>query len=359
MTSALEAVVRLGAGLLTAFSLSCAADPTTGARDGGPVDDASAPPNMADGAAEGSGCAAASDASSPDASACPGVATDFPVSEICVGGLTFQVRVAGPASGEAVLLLHGFPEGSYEWRFQMRALTAAGYRVIAPDQRGYSPEARPPATSDYALANLLTDALGLVDALGVNRFHVVGHDWGAAVAWGLALVAPQRVITLTSVSIPAPGALSRVLADMSSCQYQASSYFDTFVAPNSEDAFLQNDGAMLRLVYAGLSSDAQCVYVSALNHKEALHAAFNWYRANVANRQVVGAVDTHVTAPTMLIWGDQDAFICNAGVDITSQFVDGPYRLAVLQGVNHWVPELAPDQMNALLLEQLGSIRDR
>jgi pimeloyl-ACP methyl ester carboxylesterase len=282
---------------------------------------------------------------------------------VAAGTLTFDVRLAGPESGEAVLLLHGFPETSYEWRYQMQALADAGFRVIAPDQRGYSPGARPDTTGDYALLQLIDDALGLVDALGVQRFHVVGHDWGAAVAWGAALVAPDRVISLTSVSIPAPGALSMLLADPTSCQYSDFAYYDTFVMPDSQDLFLQNGAQLLRATYAELSPYAEREYMNALDSEDAMGAAMNWYRANVMNRQIVGAVATPVTVPTMLVWGDQDPVICRAGIDLTAQFVAAPYRLEVIPGADHWVPEVAADRLSQLLLEQLGhlgpSTRDR
>jgi pimeloyl-ACP methyl ester carboxylesterase len=237
----------------------------------------------------------------------------------------------------------------------MRALVAAGYRVIAPDQRGYSPGARPPNPGDYSIPNLVFDAVGILGALGVDRFHVVGHDWGAAVAWGLALLVPGRVESLTSISIPAPGALYKVLADHTSCQYSDSAYFDTFTAPNSEDFFLAGGGLVLRFMYSELPPDAQCEYFSALDSKPALSAAFDWYRANVSNRQLTLPIGAHVTVPTMVIWGDKDPFICEAGIDISGQFVDAPYRLEVLHGIDHWVPELAANQVNALLLEHVGS----
>jgi pimeloyl-ACP methyl ester carboxylesterase len=277
--------------------------------------------------------------------------------DVPAAGFTFKVRLAGPKDGEPVVLLHGFPETSYEWRYQMKTLAAAGYRVIAPDQRGYSPGARPEAVSAYALPLLVVDVLSLTTALGADRFHVVGHDWGAAVAWGVALFAPQRVLSLTSVSIPHPGALERQLADPTSCQHAASSYFDSFAAPGSEDLFLINDAWLLRAAYAGLSTDAIEAYLGVLRSKVALGAALNWYRANVSHREIVGAVDLPATVPTLLVWGDQDPYICREGIDGTASFVRAPYRLEVLAGVGHFVPELAPDRVGALLLEHLRSIQ--
>ncbi len=289
-----------------------------------------------------------------DTPTCAAAGIDYPVTKVTVGDMTFDVRIAGPASGEPVLLLHGFPETSYEWRYQMQALAAAGYRVIAPDQRGYSAGARPTETSDYALTAMISDALGILGKLGVDRFHVVGHDWGAAVAWGLALVAPARVVTLTSVSIPAPGALATELADTSSCQYSDFAYYDLFVMPGSQDLFLQNGAQLLRATYAELSPYAEREYMNSLDSEDAMNAVMNWYRANVRNRQVVGAVTTPVTVPTMVVWGDKDDRVCRATIDLTAQYVAAPYRLEVVAGADHWVPEGAADRLSELLLEHLG-----
>jgi pimeloyl-ACP methyl ester carboxylesterase len=280
--------------------------------------------------------------------------SEFPLTKLDANGFTFDVRLAGPEGGQLVLLLHGFPETSYEWRHQMRALVAAGYRVLAPDQRGYSPDARPTATDDYVILNLITDAVKMVDALGVDRFHVVGHDWGAGVAWGVGIVAAARVITLTAISVPHPAAFNAVLADPSSCQYTASAYFDVFSQPNSEDAFLADDASALRATYSEFPPDASTEYLRVLNSKPALSAALNWYRANVANRTLKTAVTTHVTVPTLMIWSDADPFLCKDGADLTQGYVDAPYDFEIIPGVDHWVPELGADSVTALLLKHFA-----
>ena len=161
------------------------------------------------------------------------------------GGMTFDVRVAGPADGEVVILLHGFPETSYEWRSQLVALAAAGYRALAPDQRGYSPGARPTAVDQYTVTALAGDVVGIADAAGAKRFHLVGHDWGAGVGWGVAGLRPDRVLSYASLSVPHPDAFKQALADPSSCQHQDSSYFDCFVMPDAVNDFLANGDAQL------------------------------------------------------------------------------------------------------------------
>lgn len=279
--------------------------------------------------------------------------------QITVGEFTFDVRTAGPADGEVVLLLHGFPQSSHEWRHQMETLAAAGFRAVAPDQRGYSPGARPPAVEDYALPLLVQDVVGLADALGAERFHVVGHDWGAAVAWAVAVAVPERVITANPVSVPHLDAFTAVLSDPTSCQPEASAYFNVFVQPDSEDGFLANDYAQLRAVYAELDAGAVAEYIRVLGTKPALGAALNWYRANVGpgsfGREPLGPV----TVPTMFTWSDADQALCIDGALLTEDYVEGPYRFEVLEGVSHWIPEVAAEALSALLLDHIGSYSER
>ncbi len=281
------------------------------------------------------------------------------LTQIRVGDFTFDVRIAGPDDGEVVILLHGFPQTSYEWRHQLRALAAAGFRAVAPDQRGYSPGARPPDVDDYALPLLVEDALGLADAIGADRFHIVGHDWGAAVAWVIAVVAPERVITVNPVSVPHPDAFAAVLNDPMSCQYAASTYFDLFVQPDSEDAFLAVGQAMLRGLYDGIDDDAVEEYVRVLGSKPALGAALNWYRANIGDRSLRGPSAGSVTVPTMFTWSDDDPALCIDGAVLTEQHVDAPYRFEVLEGVSHWIPDLAPEAMSSLLVEHVTQYSER
>ena len=284
-----------------------------------------------------------------------GIAT----TQIPVGDLTFDVRTAGPADGEVVILLHGFPQTSHEWRHQLRALGDAGFRAVAPDQRGYSPGARPARVEDYALPLLIADVIGLADAIGAERFHVVGHDWGAVVAWGVAIAARDRVITANPVSVPHPDAFARVLSDPYSCQVAASSYFDVFVRPDSEDAFLANDHALLRGVFAGIDAVAVDEYIRVLGSKPALGAALNWYRANIGDRNLQGPAVGPVEVPTMFTWSDGDTALCIDGAVLTEEYVEGPYRFEVLEGVSHWIPDLAPDALSSLLVDHLTRYSER
>ena len=267
-----------------------------------------------------------------------GIAT----TQIEVGDFTFDVRTAGPDDGEVVILLHGFPQTSWEWRHQMRALAEAGFRAVAPDQRGYSSGARPARIEDYALPLLVGDVIGIADAIGADRFHVVGHDWGAAVAWGLAVAARDRVITANPVSVPHPDAFARVLSDPESCQVAASAYFDVFVQPDSEDAFLANDYLLLRGVFAGIDAEAVDEYLRVLGSKPALGAALNWYRANVADRNLQRPPIGPVQVPTMFTWSDGDTALCIDGALLTEEYVEGPYRFEVLEASTTGFPTSRP-----------------
>ena len=311
---------------------------------------------------------AASDAAARAASREPAVETsggagqpdgDIAMTRVEVDGFTFDVRTAGPDDGEVVILLHGFPQTSHEWRHQLRALGEAGFRAVAPDQRGYSPGARPARVEDYALPLLVGDVIGVADALGADRFHVVGHDWGAVVAWAVAIAARDRVITANPVSVPHPDAFARVLSDPMSCQVAASSYFEVFVQPDSEDAFLANDHALLRGIFADIDAAAVDEYLRVLGSKPALGAALNWYRANIGDRNLQGPAVGPVEVPTMFTWSDGDTALCIDGALLTGEYVEGPYRFEVLEGVSHWIPDLAPDAMSALLLDHLTRHAER
>ena len=165
---------------------------------------------------------------------------------IAVGTLNFDALVAGPSDGDLVLCLHGFPESAHEWRDVLPTIAAAGYRVVAPNQRGYSPGARPLGVEQYHITHLDEDVLGIADALGARSFHLVGHDWGALVAWHVAAHHAARVRTLTSVSVPHPQPFAAARASDPD-QRQASEYIAFFREPETpERLFLDNDAAMLR-----------------------------------------------------------------------------------------------------------------
>src|SRR5205823_982990 len=208
---------------------------------------------------------------------------------------------AGPADGELVLLLHGFPETSWEWRSQLHTLGQAGYRAVAPDQRGYSPRARPEGVENYHPLRMVSDTLAMADWLGGHRFHLVGHDWGAAIAWAVAGLHPEHLRTLTIVSVPHPKAFAVALLK-SDDQRNRSSYIDLFRQEGkAEEVLLAGDGASLRAMLTGTGAVDE--HARVLLEPGAMTAALNWYRAMEPG--LVGDVPDIVT-PTMFVWSTND-----------------------------------------------------
>lgn len=274
--------------------------------------------------------------------------------EIEVGPHTYRAVEAGPADGELVLLLHGFPQSKAEWKHQLAALGEAGYHAVAPDQRGYSPGARPSSVDDYGIDHLVGDALGFADALGAERFHLVGHDWGAIISWHVAARAPERLRSLSIVSVPHPSAMRAAVADPTSGQAEKSSYIPMLRAEGSAELFTANDGAGLRGLFAsaGLTGDVIDAHLEVLLEPGAMDAACNYYRAFDFREASLPPIEV----PTLFVWSDDDVAIARAGADRTGEHVTGPFRYEVLEGVSHWVPEAAPEALTGFLLEHLASV---
>lgn len=267
-------------------------------------------------------------------------------------GLSFDVADWGDAAAEPVILLHGFPETSASWSAVAGSLAAAGYRALAPDQRGYSPGARPTGRAAYRTTELVDDVLALADAAGADRFHLVGHDWGGIVAWHVGGLHPDRLRTLTVLSTPHPRAFARSL--LRSPQALRSWYVLAFQVPGlPERSMLANDGAPLRraLRSSGLDAPAADTYVAAMQQPGAMTAALNWYRALPLGARATAALPS-ITVPTCYVWSTGDTALDRAAAEATGRYVTGPYRFEVLDGVSHWVPEEAPERVTAMLLEQ-------
>jgi pimeloyl-ACP methyl ester carboxylesterase len=260
---------------------------------------------------------------------------------------TFDAVAAGPSHGRKVLLLHGFPELGVEWQEQLRALAAAGYRAVAPDQRGYSPDVRPVGVASYRLDHAVKDVRAMADALGWPTFDLVGHDWGAAVAWIAAARYRRRVRSLTAVSVPHLGAFAEALRT-DPAQQAASRYMDFFrqPAPIPEKQILASGPPKL----PGVAPEKCAAYFARLSQPGALTAALNWYRANDFTGH-----DQAVAVPTLFIASTGDPMVAASGVQATRNWVTGPYRLENLVGVGHNIPEQAAATTTRLLLEHLAS----
>jgi pimeloyl-ACP methyl ester carboxylesterase len=261
----------------------------------------------------------------------------------------FDAIVAGPPEGRPVLLLHGFPQTGLVWQRQIAALAAHGYRVVAPDQRGYSPGARPERPEDYRISVLVDDVVAITEELGWAAFDLVGHDWGGAVAWWTADAHPSRVRTLTVVSTPHPGALATTLRTDQDQRERSHYMIDWRETPATEERMLAGDAEELRAAYAGkIPQDSADAYVRHVSQPGALTAALNWYRAGRPDG-AIGVIDV----PTLYVWSTEDSAFGPAAAQETGQWVNGPYRFETLQGVSHWVPEEAPETLSRLLLEHL------
>jgi pimeloyl-ACP methyl ester carboxylesterase len=282
--------------------------------------------------------------------------------EIAANGLTFRARMAGPADGRVVLLLHGFPQTSRCWAAQLDALAAAGHRAVAVDQRGYSPGARPADPAAYAMSHLVDDVLGIVDALHTDQVDLVGHDFGGSVAWIVAGHHPGKVRTLTIASTPHPLAFVRAYqarAGGPSDQNQRSGYMRAFrEAPRGQiEAQLLADGAAgLRQAYAGLPDASIAAHIEDMSAPGVLVAAVDWYRAMSAKASV--AVPP-CPVPTLYVWSDADPSIGRAAAEATEHHVTGPYDFVVLEGVSHWIPEQAAPAFTPLLLRHLAATPSR
>jgi len=266
-------------------------------------------------------------------------------------GMRFDAIADGPADGPLVVLLHGFPESKAEWTRVMPVLAAAGFRAMAFDQRGYSRGARPEGVDAYHHVQLGDDVVAVAAEIGHDRFHLVGHDWGALVAWSLAGLRPETVASLTIVSVPHPRAFAGARAHDPD-QRERSSYIEGFrVADEPEAAFLADDADMLRRAFAELDPELASEHVRVLTDPGAMTATLNWYRA--WDRSLDHT--PRITVPTLFVWSDDDVALGRTAAEATAGFVEGPYRFEVFPGLSHWIPELAPDRLGALIVEQASA----
>jgi pimeloyl-ACP methyl ester carboxylesterase len=270
-------------------------------------------------------------------------------------GLTFTADVSGPAGGPLVLLLHGFPESRHSWRAALPALAAAGYRAVAPDQRGYSPGARPdPADlSNYAFDRLVGDAIEIAAAAGYDgkRFHLVGHDWGGQVSWGVAGKHPERLASLTILSRPHPSSFRRALLKEDGDQKHRSRHHRAFLDADTGKLLLADNARRLRdgLFGQGVPAAALEEHLSVLGNPEALEAALAWYRSNKGLAADIGTIKV----PTLYIWGDADATVGPDAAYGTGEFVGAAYAMEVLPNVGHFVMDQAPAKATDLMLAHL------
>ena len=265
---------------------------------------------------------------------------------VTANGAELYVETHG--DGDPVLLLHGWPDSSALWRNQVPFLTANGFRVITPDLRGFGRSSRPEGKDSYQLRNSVADMAAVLDAAGAPAAHVVGHDWGAAVAWLTAMYLPDRVRTLTALSVPHLGVPATVR------QREMAWYTLFFQFEEIAEATLQyDDWAALRELAPGYADIDRAI--ADLSRPGALTASLNWDRAHLAPRMPGPRPELPpVTAPVLGIWSDGDRYLDGARMRASGDVVKGPWRYAEISGATHWIPLDAPEQLNDLLLGWLS-----
>jgi pimeloyl-ACP methyl ester carboxylesterase len=276
---------------------------------------------------------------------------DTRATRVTTNGVTLSVLESGPVDGPLVVLLHGFPELSFGWRHQIPALAAAGFRVIAPDQRGYATSDKPKGVRAYHVDELARDVTGLIDHYGREQAFVVGHDWGAVVAWWIGMNHPERVKKLVVMNVPHPSVMKRFLSS-SFTQLKKSWYVFFFQLPFLPERAIAKGGAgiLTRTSNKGSFVDDELpVYRHAWRIAGAATGMVNWYRAA---RYSPKANSERVVVPTMVIWGKRDHAL---GHEMAAPSValcdDG--RLETIDDATHWVQHDAHDRVNALLFEFL------
>jgi len=272
-------------------------------------------------------------------------------------GLRFRTMADGPADGEMVILLHGFPEGAESWSKQVDALAKAGALAVAPDMRGYGLSDAPSRVEDYRIDDLVEDVAGIIKAFGRTSAHVGGHDWGAAVAWYFASVHPEMTKTLTVLSVGHPTALADATANDKD-QQERSRYVGLFLVEGKAESVLSEDDHRRLRAMLGSSIPPGVVdhFVRSLARPGRLTAGLNYYRANLERDRAWTDLrrDVTVAAPTVLLWGDQDPALGRLQAEDTARHMTGEYRLEVLEGAGHWLQFERPDEVSRALVEAVS-----
>ena len=270
-------------------------------------------------------------------------------------GLSFAVDIRGDKTGTPVILLHGFPESAVMWDKFMDELTAQGYYAIAPNQRGYSAGARPDDVEQYQLKYLTSDVIAIAEQLELKQFHLIGHDWGAAVGWQVAAENPDRVISYAAISVPHIDAFGKAYRE-DTAQYESSAYIRFFQKPILPEFMMaKNDYERLRSIWSQHDAAEIEHYVGILGQEKALTSAINWYRANFAvftNGLDVGKVNVPVT----FIWGNQDHALKRSGVDDTKNYVEADYKFIEMDA-GHWIIQEKYQELTGHLLDHLAKYR--
>lgn len=271
------------------------------------------------------------------------------ISQFRNGRYTFDVIDSGPLDGTPVVLLHGFPQRASSWDAVSEHLHSRGFRTYAPDQRGYSPGARPRTRWGYRGSQLRSDIVALITEIG-GPVHLVGHDWGAGVAWAVAGTTPELISSYTAVSVPHPGAFIKSM--VRSKQLLLSWYMLLFQIPFVVELLLSRKSIAKALRHAGMTADMVAIYRKDIVEYGALSGGLGWYRGLPFTRN--SEFTSKVSVPTTMVWSDNDVALGRKGVDLTRDYVTGPYELEVYEGLTHWIPDEAPERLAESIAKRIG-----
>lgn len=310
-----------------------------------------------------------------------------------VNGVRLRLIDAGPPDGPVVVLTHGFPELAYSWRHQIPVLAEAGYRVLAPDQRGYGGSSRPEAVEAYDIAALTGDVIGLLDEAGARRAALVGHDLGAVVAWSTALLHPDRVVAVAGLSVPplprpltpVTEAFRRIFGDnfFYILYFQQPGVADVELAADPRRTMLRmlggsrlpaDEAAAMRMLAPGPEgfierlaepdrlpdwlSDAEFDHYVTEFARTGFTGPLNWYRNFDRNWEIMGSAATEtIDVPALFVGGTDDAALSVTRIDRAREVAKGPYREVMIDGAGHWIQQERADEINAELLAFLSGVR--
>lgn len=281
---------------------------------------------------------------------------------ISTNGIRLHVAQAGSKSASLLILLHGFPEFWYGWQKQIPALAAAGFRVWAPDQRGYNLSDKPESIAEYNLDQLAADIVGLIDAAKADKIYLVGHDWGAVVAWWTAINYPERLHKLVILNVPHLSVMKSYVRTHF-VQMVKSWYILFFQLPWLPEFMLKFNNHRFLAASIKMTSQAStfsnvelALYKKAWSQPNAIKSMLNWYRALLRYSPTSTASD-QVTTPTLIIWGRHDAFLSYEMAELSVQKCENG-RLVIIPNATHWVQHEAADQVNQLILDFLKGDHD-
>ena len=279
------------------------------------------------------------------------------VVEVKAGQFIFNCRTAGVKnSGEGVILLHGFPTTSYMYVDLMELLAENGYRAVAPDQRGYSPKARPKSLKEYSAEKIVNDVFSLADAFGFDRFHLIGHDWGASIGWGAVASQPDRIISWTALSVPHPKAFLEAL-ETDEDQKTKSRYFKFFKLPYIPEFYFSfnNYRVLTRNVWTSSTDKEIETFLDVFRGEGAIKGGLNWYRANLGSKNITGIKESpaDIITPTLFIWGNQDPALGRKGTELTLHYMKGPYYRFIEIDAGHWLIQDAYVEVSEAILDHL------